>query len=193
MALGVHVGAMVFLCFPFIHVCMNVTSIQIYFRLNLPNPSLMRDYHCISSDFLHTCRSQIRWFEYWSVLFSSMFHPYLKILHHLGIWWSYCNVNSRSVPINTSYVVWCQLSFGHTLLPTMIFICVCLVFPCVSLLAIISCFNTQVFLMLLILLTGNYNFFNLLTIVLSLSLCDDNFLRRCLFKKALRKEHPSVC
>lgn len=34
----------------------------------------------------------------------------------------------------------------------------------------------------MIILTGNYNFFNLLTIVLCLSLLDDNFIRGCLGK-----------
>lgn len=40
----------------------------------------------------------------------------------------------------------------------------------------------QMLLQVLIILTGNYNFFNLLTIVLCLSLVDDNFIRFCLGK-----------
>ncbi|XP_077868173.1 lipase maturation factor 2-like [Saccoglossus kowalevskii] len=47
---------------------------------------------------------------------------------------------------------------------------------------------SQVFLMLLILLTGNYNFFNLLTAVLCLSTLDDNFFQK---KKESRNNHST--
>ncbi len=44
-------------------------------------------------------------------------------------------------------------------------------------------FPLQCFFMVTILLTGNYNFFNLLTAVLCLSLMDDNFIRYWMGKK----------
>jgi hypothetical protein len=45
-----------------------------------------------------------------------------------------------------------------------------------------------VLLMVLIIITGNYNFFNVLTITLCLVLLDDNFLRRCMGKTSISDE-----
>ena len=51
-------------------------------------------------------------------------------------------------------------------------------------------FVLLVFLQVLIILTGNYNFFNLLTIVLCLSLLDDAFLRRIFPKRMIEASTP---
>lgn len=47
-------------------------------------------------------------------------------------------------------------------------------------------------LMLLIALTGNYTFFNLLTIALSVTLLDDDFLRRCLRRRRSAGVAPAI-
>ncbi len=49
---------------------------------------------------------------------------------------------------------------------------------------------TQIFFQLLILLTGNYNFFNLLTIVLCVALLDDSFIRRFFPKRIVVTAAP---
>jgi len=54
----------------------------------------------------------------------------------------------------------------------------------------IFAFYGQILLQLLIIITGNYNFFNLLTVTLCLSLIDDNFIRNWL-KKPLRPDEDS--
>ena len=39
----------------------------------------------------------------------------------------------------------------------------------------------------MIIFTGNYNFFNLMTVVMSISLLDDNYIRGCLGKPKFGK------
>ncbi|XP_064634889.1 lipase maturation factor 2-like isoform X2 [Lineus longissimus] len=53
-------------------------------------------------------------------------------------------------------------------------------------------FYAQILLQVLIILTGNYNFFNLLTMALCISLLDDGFLLACSYKRSPKSETSTL-
>jgi hypothetical protein len=124
------------------------------------------------------------WLVKW-LLFRLMFASgIVKLTSRCPTWWGLTALNyhyeSQCIPMPAAWVLHQFPEWFHKLSVALVYlieiILPLLFFSPVRQQRILAGFS-QVLLMLMIMVTGNYNFFNLLTIVLCLSLMDDNYIR----------------